>query len=363
MTTIDQLFSKEKLESHIAAGLVRATRHPSLPLTIYCYGKRVQYENAWDEVTTACRGLIVDDSGVVVARPFPKIGSIEAYSRSDIIFSKPFVATEKLDGSLIIQFGYKNLNHFSTKGSFVSPQVELAREIWNQEQHVMWAPENSTFLYELIHPDNSIVVDYGDKAELVLLAVIDNETGLDVPLDKIEWSGATVKTFETYAHPRDVLKNLGLDTAGGRAVEGVVLRFDYPKGSYTRMKVKTEDYKRLHALMTGTSAKTVWTYLSSGTSLNLLLEDVPDEFAQFVMDTGTKLQDGFVEIEEICLRDLAASPVPKSEWKSHRNQLAEYVKTCKYPGVLFAMADGIDYSEHIWKLLRPRYEAQASVTV
>ena len=34
-----------------------------------------------------------------------------------------------------------------------------------------------TYLFEIIYPENRIVVDYGDYKGLVLIDVIDNETG------------------------------------------------------------------------------------------------------------------------------------------------------------------------------------------
>ena len=53
----------DRIEKLIEEGVVRAARHPSLPLTIYNYTAKCQYEQRWCDVSRACRGLIVDDDG------------------------------------------------------------------------------------------------------------------------------------------------------------------------------------------------------------------------------------------------------------------------------------------------------------
>ena len=44
--------------------------HPAFPLTIWNYTERVQYEGLWDNITLMCRGLVTDNYGNIVARPF-----------------------------------------------------------------------------------------------------------------------------------------------------------------------------------------------------------------------------------------------------------------------------------------------------
>ena len=65
------------LEKYYEDGLLYKQTHPTLPLTIWNYTPKVQYENTWDEITLQCRGLVTDDNGNVVARPFKKFFNIE----------------------------------------------------------------------------------------------------------------------------------------------------------------------------------------------------------------------------------------------------------------------------------------------
>src|ERR1700744_2448922 len=72
-TSIYDLFSREALDHALSERLVVARRHPTRNLTILNYTERCQYERGlWNEVTLACRGLIHDGAGNVVARPFRK---------------------------------------------------------------------------------------------------------------------------------------------------------------------------------------------------------------------------------------------------------------------------------------------------
>ncbi len=40
-----------------------------------------------------------------------------------------------------------------------------------------------------------------------------------------------------------------------------------------------------------------------------------------------------------------------------RKELAEWFKQCQYPGIMFSMLDGKDYSDQIWKLVKPSGKA------
>ncbi len=74
------------MKERIEAGLVTCQPHPSLPLFIWNYTPKCQYSRAWDEWTKAARGLITDQEGKVVARPFPKSQiSLDNISREGIL--------------------------------------------------------------------------------------------------------------------------------------------------------------------------------------------------------------------------------------------------------------------------------------
>src|SRR5437016_6113784 len=132
----------------VQEGVVRAARHPSLPLTIYNYTAMCQYERRWCDISRMCRGLIVDDSGDIVARPFPKFFNLEEHSRSDVTFSKPFTVTEKVDGSLGVLYPSGDNWAIATRGSFTSEQANRATVLY-QRAYADFRPEpGRTYLFE-----------------------------------------------------------------------------------------------------------------------------------------------------------------------------------------------------------------------
>jgi RNA ligase len=130
--------------------------------------------------------------------------------------------------------------------------------------------------------------------------------------------------------------------------EGFVLRFP---STNQRVKVKLDEYVRLHRVLTSCSSKTIWELLSSGQGLGDVLERVPDEFMRWVNLQSSSLLRQYREIEEECREQCARLTVP-----GDRKATALRFTEQKYPGVLFKMLDGKDHSQSIWKLLKPEFE-------
>jgi RNA ligase len=72
MTLLADVLDPAELALAVEKGLVRTQRHPSRPFVMYNYTEACQYTAAWTPVTLACRGLVVDADGRIVARPFAK---------------------------------------------------------------------------------------------------------------------------------------------------------------------------------------------------------------------------------------------------------------------------------------------------
>ena len=116
----------EKLNEYHEKGLVYKQIHPTLPLTIWNYSEKVQYENLWDEITLMCRGLVTDNEGNISARAFKKFFNIEEGKHTP---TEKFEVWEKMDGSLGIVFWYEGQWVVATRGSFTSDQAIKAKEL------------------------------------------------------------------------------------------------------------------------------------------------------------------------------------------------------------------------------------------
>lgn len=337
---IDHLIDPALLAEMVAQRYVNVTPDPVSNLLIYNYGQRAQFDGVWNDATLQCRGLITTDEGYVVARPFRKFFNL---SQLASVPDGPFTVMEKMDGSLGIGYpAFDGLPAIATRGSFISEQAKWATEWLRAHRvHLAWVldviDEGWTPLFEIIYPANRIVVDYGDRAELVLLTCIDRATGVDN--DYVwGWPGATAKQYPMASDLSDVT-NHSIDNA-----EGYVLRWQCG----TRAKVKFDEYVRLHRLLTGVNARTIWELLANGQSLNELIEVVPDEFYRWVHEVHDDLVERFTDIEYAAKETLRLV-----DRHAERRDQAEIIKAGPYPGVTFAMLDAKNYGPLIWKLIRP----------
>jgi RNA ligase len=181
----------EKLHSHIENGLVTARRHDKLPLTIYCYSKKVTYGNIWDDVTRKTRGLIVDDNDNIIARPYEKFFSVDqpgGYSLRELEaldLAYDSVVTEKINGHLGIFWKYGTHWGIATKGSFHSPHAEWATK-WLEnliESHgKLVFPEGYTPVFEIVCQEiQPHTIEYASDF-VSLLSFVNIETGEELSL-------------------------------------------------------------------------------------------------------------------------------------------------------------------------------------
>jgi len=169
------------LKKDIEEGYISKKKHPTFDLWIYNYTNKTQYDWHWDGVTNKCRGLILDDNGCLVAKGFDKFFTydqiINMGNEHTIPTDEHFDIYEKVDGSLGIMYFWDDVNYIATRGSFESDMAyEATKMIRDRYNHIVFYPEY-TYMFEIIYPENRIVVDYGDVRKLVLLAVYDNNTG------------------------------------------------------------------------------------------------------------------------------------------------------------------------------------------
>ena len=332
------------LEKYYQDGLLHKQTHPNYDLTIWNYSPKVQYERLWDNITLQCRGLVTNSEGKIVARPFKKFFNYEEHKPEDIP-NEEYVVYEKLDGSLGILFNYQKEWILATRGSFTSPQAIKGKEILDRHDISAWRKDN-TYLFEIIYPENRIVVDYGNEEKLVVIGGIHTETGEEIPDSSLFWTQDSgfevVTTYKTWGEGYDLLKE-----EISKDKEGYVIRF---KNGF-RMKIKGEEYKRLHKILTNISNRDIWEYLKDNKSFDEILDKVPDEFYDWVKETARDLTMRFENIDND-YNDIFNSIFSLTESKK---DFAEKAKRYPHSSILFAMYDGKPTHKIIWKLLYPNY--------
>lgn len=316
---------------------IKVQKHPTEELFIYNYSEKTQYEKFWNDLTLQCRGLILNASGEIIARPFRKFFNLGERETEEMP-SNSFEVFEKIDGSLGILYWMNDEPYIATRGSFISEQSMKANHLLLTKYAASIGQLNRsyTYLFEIIYPENRIVVDYGAQKALILLAMIDIETGKEIQLVDIGFP--LVKKLDGI---KDVnsLKSKEADNK-----EGFVIRFE---NNY-RLKVKFDEYLRIHRIVTQVSSINIWEYLKEGKEWDDLLENVPDEFYEWVRTQRGKMMNQYQSILNQA----------HGEYKelSSRKETAFYFKTCKYPVVMFLLLDNKPVDHPIWELIRPSFE-------
>lgn len=245
------LISQADLANQILERNVRASDHPALPLRILNYTEKAAYDGAWNPVTLQCRGLIYDlETFEVVARPFPKFFNHGQPGAPELDLDARAFVTDKLDGSLGILYpvNAKGAGAIATRGSFTSDQALHATEVYQRRYLPHWQPSpDLTYLFEILYPENRIVVDYEGLDDIVFLCAIENASGRATW--RVPWPGLRVQEL-SHGTLADAL------AAEPRPnCEGLVVYFP---DADERVKIKQDDYMALHRILTGTNARNVW---------------------------------------------------------------------------------------------------------
>ena len=344
-------YNLEVLSDYIDKGLVVKQNHPTLPLSIYNYSRTTQYDGTWDDITLNCRGLVLDLEGNTIAKPFPKFFNYEEHKPEDIP-NENFEVYEKMDGSLGIIFHYEGEWLIATRGSFQSEQAIKGKEMLDKLNKSALIP-GYTYLAEIIYPENRIVVDYGNAEKLVVLGAYNNETGKEVEVSEMVNEGwEVVMMYKTWGEDWETLKKeISKDN------EGYVIRFS----SGMRMKIKGDEYVRLHKILTNFSSKDIWELLKNGEDLGPFLERVPDEFDDWVKRTAMNLRYSFHSIDERAGKyhdGFRYGKYNDKEVEPTKKDFAEYVKQfpVELAAVMFKIWDKKAYDYIIWNMIKPMHQ-------
>lgn len=373
----------DELRKRVEAKLIKAVANEAGKLTLYNYTPMCQYDAAWDEYTTAARGIVLDDHGNVIARPWPKFFNLGERPEA-MLHALPAEVPElstKHDGSLVIVFWdpysgddgrwtaitrgcWDNAqtrwaNAWIARRSAIGAEVAVARA--SHGAVVAWGDacgfhRRFTYLFELVAPWNRIVLPY-DTADMILLGVVETPSGRDLSYAETEVTasmlGVTSCAYER--RPLD-LSSLSLDDPRVRDREGYVARFS----TGLRVKLKYSQYQYLHKLLTCLSIKGVWESLAApafaragkwtGPIPEITLDaDMPVDFVRWF----ERQRDALVADFEAMERSARAAFAGVSKPASRKEHAAEFQRFGNLTPIMFAMLDGKPYDHIIWKQVRP----------
>lgn len=329
---------KKVLDSYTEKGLLYSQVHPTLPLTIYNYTDKCSWENLWDDITLSARGLVVDDLGSVVARPFKKFFNL---SEGKTNVTSSYTIFEKLDGSLGILFFYGGVWVFTSRGSFTSEQAIKGKELLDKICNYDLLHKNNTYCFEIIYPENRIVVNYEGFEGVILTGVFDTKTGEEKSL--YEWDLPTALKFDSELPLNELHFSINDNE------EGYVILFDNGE----RCKIKGSEYLRLHKMMSEMSTTAVWECLMKGDDISSILSDVPDEFFDLVNEYQVELLYKFKELNDDVWDKYLKINVELGSVSN--KEFALHIKDHPYKALFFSLRNGKLIEEQLWKLIKPKY--------
>lgn len=335
---LSELLSVPLLEEMIHDGYIVRRWHRDWDLAILNYTDKAQFGDEWNPVTRQCRGLIVryDDDfqdAEIIARPFPKFFNYGQPGADEIDLDEPARVTDKMDGSLGIAYLTPDGKlAIATRGSFHSEQAEWATA-WLHENvdpvelgHLTEIADIFTDLFEIIYPENRIVLDYGDHEGLAYLGSVHARTGRVANFgDIMAWPISEARHLagslrEALAlEPRENAEGVVVMTESGRAV-----------------KLKQEDYLLKHRARFSLTPMRVWEAWSAGVTLDQFIEGLPDEMHDAVMEAWGSIETNALAREFVVLANHALLP------DASRKEQAAWIfeEAPDVAAELFALLDG-----------------------
>lgn len=347
---LHDLLDKDLLGQMEDEGYVHLQVHPSEPLGILNYTDKASWDGVWNDVTLTCRGLIYDMTNYdVLARPFSKFFNYEQFGPEHKFPTSSVEVTDKQDGSLGILYPLPDGSWaVATRGSFASDQALHATRLLNDGLlYPLELDRRVTYLFEIIYPENRIVLNYGDTDELVLLGGVEIESGMsfgpDAAAFMLNWSGPRTKVF-----PANTLAE-ALAMPPRENAEGIVVRFFEDD---MRVKIKQADYVIAHRVVTGLNDRSIWDVLQSGQDISVLTSIVPEEFIPYVEEVAGALL-GSVDKMKQAWYDCFIKITTELGEEFSRRDFALRARDSGNPAVMFKLLDGHDVSSIAWKLVRP----------
>lgn len=253
------------------------------------------YLTGWHNLAIQCRGKVINKNTLdIISYPFDKFFNLyenEDLSKEKILdlisTANSIRVTEKIDGSTISITKYKNNLIITTNGSFTAEQVKVAKTIikntyTNLEENIK---ENFTYIFEIIYPQNQIVVNYGDERALYLLAIRNNSTTRFLQQDDLLKISKQLGTPLTPTYKFTSLEDFlvkQLDNSYNK--EGWVFYITLDNQDIL-FKLKYINYFNSHRLVANMSLKTIYNLFISSNNIDDIKANIKnDNFKLYISE-------------------------------------------------------------------------------
>lgn len=356
---ISEYLDVDKLEQYVNEGLVERRYHGVLSLALYCYTRKATFTNTWDDITTRTRGLIVDATGHVVARPFEKFFNLDTSDRPETHISnlptdiQPIVL-EKLDGSLGTVWTYGSFTGVASKGSFQSEHAKWATAWYKHHcENPIW-PENHTPQVEMICQSvQRHVVNYDIPDQLILTALINNDTGEEMPYNELYYYAGLngMKVADIFS------KSVGDVINEDRSnKEGYVLSYPRVGQPPLKLKIKHDNFLKLQKLTHAVTVRTIFESLVEGRTdiLQTWVDQMPPELAKLIQGQIGFFIEAYTRVL-LAARNLFMQAHNRSQTRA---EFAEVVKKNPVSALAFGLLDNKDIRPMAWKHVEKKFKVE-----
>lgn len=148
--------------------LIHTNDYPALGLSVVKYGRAVFYDNLWntDSRLLDARGIVVDQSGNIVAWPFTKVFN---YGENNTLpdLDQVVQGIEKINGFMLTATNHNGKVLFSSTGSLHSDHVELGKVVVNRHKDDFNFYPGISYIFEICDPTDVHIVDEQPGAYLI----------------------------------------------------------------------------------------------------------------------------------------------------------------------------------------------------
>lgn len=214
---------------------------------------------------------------------------------------------------------------FCSRGSFTSEQAIKGYRIFRDnfaDRYTHLLDKSLSYIFEIIYPENRIVVEY-DYTDIILLSAFE-KNGSERNDVRNTFINAKLSVAKEY-NPLNpyLLKDENVD---GR--EGYVLVFENGE----RLKIKYENYLKLHKQVSNLTVQNAFDWIKSGEPLEKILELIPDEYHPWYTCITSKIIKMYNVIGTGCYYDYFAE-----YFEPNRRDFALGIKNYPYKTLLFKM--------------------------
>ena len=316
-------------------GYVRKANHPTLPLSIYNYTQKTQFEGNWTPITRQTRGLVLDDNYNIIIKCPEKFFNKDEPLAAPVDLMNARIS-EKLDGYYIsIKLDSDWGLIITSRGSLDNKYIEAAKSFIDDEC-VLRMTQNYTYFCELLQNfpgDESVILTKHPIPKLVCWAIRDENFNEIIPDDTC---------------PFPIAKELSLGEAKlylKQRVEGVVAQ---DLKTFDRVKIKTEYFIKYHRLISDCTKKRVWEILSAGDKIENL--DIPDEFIPQMQEWQDELLYDHNLIQSVVHNELEK----RCDWADKQIALDDTLSPEMKTFIFTLKKKGLEpLSQQIWQKIKP----------